>query len=259
MSFDAIDWQRPWLLPLREVGQSLAAATDWIAAANVLAAARGLCNPQQQPVRFVPQDQLPAGTPYEAHITATGEVPTRDNLHDFFNALVWLHFPYVKRVLNGLHAEALQTDSAPGTRGRQRDAATLFDENAALFISDDAALLNALREREWQAVLLRPAEQFFRTAAVVLFGHALIEKLVAPYKSITAHVWTVQVQAGWFDLPDAERIAVLDRQVAQMIAAGFSSRDFCHLPILGVPGWWAGQDRAFYEDADVFRPKRQRA
>ncbi len=259
MSFDAIDWQRPWLSPLRDVGQALAAAPDWIAAANALAAANRLHNLHRQPLRFQPQSLLPAGTPYEAHITATGEVPTRDNLHDFFNALAWLHFPHIKRVLNGLHAEAFKTAAAAGTRGRQRDAATLFDENAALVISSDPRLLDALREHQWQAVLLQPAQQFFRNADVILFGHALVEKLVAPYKSITAHVWTVSVDPGWFALPVPERIGELDRQVAQAIAAGFSSRDFCHLPVLGVPGWWPGQDRAFYEDADVFRPRRERA
>jgi hypothetical protein len=26
--------------------------------------------------------------------------------------------------------------------------------------------------------------------------------------------------------------------------------------VLGVPGWWPGQDEAFYSDDSVFRPKR---
>jgi hypothetical protein len=256
MSFAAINWQRPWLAPLRRLGESLAASDDWIAAANQLAAERGLTNPGGLAVRFLPQHQLPAGTPYEAHITSSGQVPTRDNLHDFFNTLAWLHFPQTKRILNALHATALQTDAAPGTRGRQRDAATLFDENAALFVSDDGGLLNDLREHRWHQVLCQQAEHFQRHADVVLFGHALIEKLVAPYKSITAHVWTVHVEAGWFGLSPDERMNSLDTCVSAAIAQGFGSRDFCHLPVLGVPGWWEGQDRVFYDDTEVFRPKR---
>ena len=27
-------------------------------------------------------------------------------------------------------------------------------------------------------------------------------------------------------------------------------------PVLGLPGWWAGQDAAFYADASVFRPPK---
>lgn len=256
MPLAAIDWQRPWLVPLRAVGESLAAGDDWIMAANRLAAKQGLTNPGGQPLRFIPQHQLPAGTPYEAHITASGQVPTRDNLHDFFNALVWLHFPQTKRGLNALHATALHTDALPGTRGRQRDAATLFDENAALVVSDDPEFLEALRGHRWHQALLLPPEDFRAHAEVVLFGHALIEKLVTPYKSITAHVWTVEVEPNWFGMPPEERMAALDRQVAAAIGSGFNSRDFCHLPVLGVPGWWEGQDRAFYDDAEVFRPKR---
>ncbi|WP_146608015.1 DUF3025 domain-containing protein, partial [Burkholderia multivorans] len=42
-----------------------------------------------KPLRFVPQAELPPGIAYETHIAATGRVPTRHNLHDFFNALVW--------------------------------------------------------------------------------------------------------------------------------------------------------------------------
>ncbi|RYF02650.1 MAG: DUF3025 domain-containing protein, partial [Oxalobacteraceae bacterium] len=53
---------------------------------------------------FVTQDALPPGTAYEAHIFATATIPTRDNLHDFFNGLVWLHFSEAKLRLNALQA-----------------------------------------------------------------------------------------------------------------------------------------------------------
>ncbi len=258
MALAAIDWEWPWLAFLRTLGAPLAGRDDWVTAASELAAALGVHNTDGQTIRFLPQEQLPAGTPYEAHIAATGEVPTRDNLHDFFNALAWLHMPRIKRALNALHARALKQAAAAGTRGGLRDAATLFDENAALFISSDAALLHALREHDWMKVLLKSPSAFFADCDVVLFGHALVEKLLAPYKSITAHVWTVQVEPAWFGLSQHERIADLDRRLPSCIQAGFRSADFCHLPVLGVPGWWQGQDQAYYEDAEVFRPKRVR-
>lgn len=258
MAFGSIAWEQPWLAFLRELGEPLARRDDWISVAGELAAARGLHNLSGQTIRFIPQEQLPAGTPYEAHIAATGEVPTRDNLHDFFNALAWLHLPRIKRELNALHEGALAVPAEAGTRGRQRDAATLFDENAAFVISSDPLLLQALREHDWKAVLLKAPDQFFCACDVVAFGHALVEKLLLPYKSITAHAWTVQVPPSWFGLTPAQRMADLDQRVAVQIRDGFSSADFCHLPVLGVPGWWPGQGAAFYEDAEVFRPKRMR-
>ncbi len=256
MAFGAIAWDRPWLVLLRELGEPLSQRDDWIALASELAKERGLQNLNGQPVSFRPQEQLPAGTPYEAHIAATGGVPTRDNLHDFFNALAWLHMPAIKRELNALHAQVLTVPATTGTRGRQRDAATLFDENAAFVVSSDPGLLDALREHDWMTVLLKAPDDFFRQCDVVLFGHALVEKLVVPYKSITAHAWTVRVEPSWFSLSSSQRMADLDNRVADQIRQGFSSGDFCHLPVLGVPGWWAGQDRTFYEDTEVFRPKR---
>src|SRR4051794_16460024 len=95
-----IDWERPWLALLRPVAQPILAAPDWRFALNDAAHAAGLCNHRGLPIRFVPQADLPAGVAYEEFIGDTGCVPTRDNLHDFFNALVWLTFPGIKQQLN---------------------------------------------------------------------------------------------------------------------------------------------------------------
>jgi hypothetical protein len=36
-----------------------------------------------------------------------------------------------------------------------------------------------------------------------------------------------------------------------------ASKPFAHLPVLGVPGWWPGnEDPAFYADASVFRASK---
>ncbi len=256
MSFDPIDWQAPWYAPWRELGSRLAGSPDWIAEASHLAAELSLTNHLGLPVSFVPQTMLPPDVGYEAHVAATGQVPTRNNLHDFFNALAWLHFPLTKRMLNALHARALAEPVKTGTRGRQRDAATLFDENAALFITSDPHVAQALREHAWRPVLLRSPQAFAVDSDVALFGHALLEKLVAPYKSLTAHVWIVNVDAHWSRKPKPARMHELDALVSAAIDGGFCSADLCHLPVLGVPGWWPGQDHAFYNDVSVFRPRR---
>jgi hypothetical protein len=263
VSFDVIDWQQPWLAPFKDTGQQLLRSGDWLLAANRIACQQDLRTTSNHRVVFVPQHTLAADIAYEAHIHASGEVPTRDNLHDFFNTLAWLHFPQIKKTLNALHAasqlEAAKTSGTVGTlgtRGRARDAATLFDENAALFICSDPQSAEALREHQWIHLLQHSSETFFSKTAVVLFGHALIEKLVRPYKAITAHVWITMVEPNWFERTPAQRIDALDHGVAEAISKGFSSADFAHLPVLGVPGWWPQQDEDFYEDPAVFRALR---
>ena len=49
MDFSAIDWQRPWLAHLSEIGCRLAACKDWKAEANLLASERGLKNAKDLP------------------------------------------------------------------------------------------------------------------------------------------------------------------------------------------------------------------
>ena len=76
-------------------------------------------------------------------------------------------------------------------RGPARDAATIFDENAALLVVRDTgaghALVEDLRAHRWHEVLHARRGRFDADAEVWLFGHALMEKLVAPRKAITAH------------------------------------------------------------------------
>ena len=238
----ALDWSVGWLEPWRAGGEPvleavLAGTPVWQALNRHLAA----------PVQFEPQAALPAGMPYEQYIAETARCPTRDGLHDLFNGLCWGLFPATKRRLNLLQATQIARDGIQPTRGRVRDALTVFDENAALLQAPDA-LWNALVHRHWQSLFgeLRP---LWSQARLVLFGHALLEKLSAPRKSITAHVVRVHPSAG-------EPLADWDHWLAgsldpQMLTA----RPFVPLPVLGVPGWWPANESAqFYEDAQIFRP-----
>lgn len=196
-------------------------------------------------IRFIDQSALPDGEPYEAFIRRTGCVPTRDNLHDLFNGLMWLTYPRTKRRLNELQAEQIASNGIGATRGALRDALTLFDENAAI-LQAPPVLVDALRKRDWQTLFVTQREQW-RSAHLRLFGHALMEKLLHPRKSITAHVWIVA------ELSDESVAASIEPE-------RLASKPFYPLPILGVPGWWAAnEDPHFYDDADVFRPLRSTA
>lgn len=203
-------------------------------------------------MKFVPQAVLPDGKAYEQFIFDTGTVPTREGLHDFFNGLCWMRFPATKRLLNRLQAAEIAKAGVGQVRGPVRDAITLFDENAVLLQAPDT-LWEALIARDWPRLFveLRP---LWAQARPVLFGHALLEKLVSPYKSITGHVYAEPVPLALGD-----DLAAWDVWLARRLAAASLSRKpYTPLPVLGVPGWWpANSDPAFYADASVFRPRRR--
>jgi hypothetical protein len=240
----AIDWEQPWLDPWRTLGQRVTQAV-----ASGVAMPEALNCERVAPVHFVPQSDLPPGEAYERHIFNSGQCPTREGLHDFFNALCWMRFPQVKTKLNQLHAAELAGAGAtPLLRGPVRDALTVFDENAAFLLAPQS-LWDALESRDWHRLFveLRPLWQKTR---LVLFGHALLEKLVSPRKPITAHVYIAH--------PAINSIADLDAWVAADLSASkLASKPFAPLPVLGVPGWWPeNEDFSFYDDRLVFRPHR---
>ena len=123
-----------------------------------------------------------------------------------------------------------------------RDALTLFDENAVL-LQASAELIDALCVCDWNTLFVKQREHW-QSARLIVFGHALMEKLTRPRKAITAHVWVVE--------------ALEDEAVASTLSIErLTTRAFLPLPVLGVPGWWAANEEpGFYDDAAVFRPAR---
>lgn len=260
--YNGINWEQAWFGSVRQQATELLAAGEWRNFLNGQAARQQLSNHRGLPLQFIAQEQLPEGTAYEAHISASGQVPTRENLHDFFNALVWLTFPKIKRQLNALQAAQIAALGIGKSRGPARDAATIFDENAALLVVEDSArgqaLIAALHAHEWQTAFVTQASLFGAAAEVWSFGHALMEKLVHPYKAITAHTWLVFAEPEFFSWGWDQRRAWLDTQVAEQLRThSLSTADYSPLPVLGIPGWWPQQDAAFYADTSVFRAKRK--
>lgn len=253
MTLPAVDWAQPWLAPYRSPGEAVAQAARHTSVAAALEGARPAAAPG-----FVTQHALPAlpalpvGEAYEAHIFRTRTVPTRDNLHDLFNGLVWIAFPQAKRRLNELQAGEIARSGVAPVRGPLRDALTLFDENGAL-LDAPPALWQALVARDWHTLFVA-RRGLWSEARLLLFGHALLEKLVTPRKPITAHVLLThglpgrQGPGGPAAFDDAALAASFD-------AARLQTKPFVPLPVLGVPGWCAENEAAsFYADTRVFRP-----
>ena len=236
----AVDWQRPWLAPYRERGQAVAASVangaSVAQALNEALGAAGGIRLDAGALRFVPQSELPCGVAYESFVHRFAQVPTRDNLHDFFGGLVWLHHPALKREINERHAREIERRGDRARRGEVRDALTLFDENGALIEAPDD-LLELLRSRRWHELFVQQRMRWVSQVRVTLVGHALLEKLVSPFKAITAHAVAVA--------PPGTPLDVLKAALMP-------------LPVLGIPGWWADNEApGFYDDAAVFRALRE--
>lgn len=236
-------WGYPWYAPWQDIGQQVerqvAMGLPLWDALNCVGAA---------PMRFVPHDHLPPAVAYERFITDTGTCPTRPGLHDFFNGLCWMQFPATKKKLNQLQAQCIASDGVRPVRGALRDALTLLDENAA-FLQAPQPLWDVLVAKQWP-LLFGSMRPLWREARLVLFGHALLEKLQTPRKAVTAHVYRV--------LPAAGSLADMDAWIAaDLNAEHLATKPFAHLPVLGVPGWWpANTEPGFYDDPAVFRPPR---
>lgn len=247
-------------------------AADRLAKLNALATQAGLRTRSGRALRFVPQDPDERGVPYEDHVDRTGEVPTRTGgegaLHDLYNALMWLAWPRSKATLNRLHvgeaavatARAAQTERPSGAgRGPLRDALTLFDEGGLVWACTEADLNRMLRDFQWHTLFGAERDRVRTHVFVRVFGHALLQKLERPYKSITAHAWvlvTRRVDPASLDVSLAQ---ALDAWAEPSGPDHRPATSFCPLPVLGLPGWWpANESPDFYRDERIFRPGRSR-
>lgn len=227
-----------------------------LAALNQLADVRGLRVCDGKPLRFVDASRIGrlSAIEYETGIAASGRVPTRcvgeGVWHDWFNALAWLAWPATKAALNRGQVEAIaRSRGVRGERGARRDALTLLDESGIVLVSDSAAIRARLRQRRWRDLFVTHRSEFATRAGVWVLGHGLLDKLRRPFKGACGQVQVLELPAD----SDRERV---DLRLAEALGRGMPLRELLYpLPVLGVPGWWAGnRDPDFYRDTRVFRP-----
>lgn len=233
-----------------------------LAELNRLCAEREVLSGGGEPLEFVPQEAK-TGEPYEKRVFAYGKVLTRNrNWHDLFNALVWITFPKTKAAINRHHYREMQAREGGEARGAVRDALTLFDESGVIIACSDADLAELLTGFQWKELFWNRRADVGRGMRFHLFGHALYEKALAPYKGVTGKSVIVDVSAKEFERPLPQQLATLDAQLARSFADMRSlaaTEDYAPLPILGVPGWTAdNESERYYEDTQQFRPGRAR-
>ena len=242
---------RPWLaqLPPHPDTQALVA----------LAERHPIIDGNGRRIRFVPP--RPDGLAYECRIWESGEVETRpDNWHDWFNALVWLSFPQTKLAVSARHVRAMTPAGA--ARGSERDALTHFDECGIVVLASRPELLDLLRSFQWQALFVARRAEVEHHMRFVVFGHATYERLLNPFRGLTAKAILHEVDDGWLNLSVAGQAAAVDALLAADFANGrcVRPRDLQPLPLLGIPGVTPdSQAASYYDDAWQFRPGRRRA
>lgn len=215
------------------------------------------------PIRFVPTGQgALRDEPYEARTFRAGEVATReDNWHDPFNALDWLVLPATKRELNRVHGEQLSNNAdRQNGRGTARDVLTLFDESGVLVACADASLAALLTNFQWKDLFWTRRADVECHMRFFVFGHALHEQALKPYPGITGKALILHVDEEFLQSPLSTQLALLDQHAAAWFAthALASTRLLAPLPLLGIPGWDAGNAEAsYYDNTAVFRPGRR--
>jgi hypothetical protein len=229
---------------------------------NAIARERDVRTGSGAPLMFVsPED--PGDRQYEAGVFRTGEVPTRtDGWHDLFNALAWLAFPRTKAVLNRIHHDELIRRPTSGARGTPRDVLTLFDEGGVLVACAEPSLARLLEGFRWKDLFWSHRAEASAGMRFLVFGHAILERALAPYKGVTAKALVIEVEPATLALPAAALVELLDARAAGHFTrpdALASTRALHPLPVLGIPGWAPeNEDPAFYDDERVFRPGRTR-
>ena len=218
---------------------------------NALAEANQLQNIAAAPVRFVAAiDSGLSAMAYETQIAATGNVPTRQNWHDLFNALQWLAYPKTKSVINSAHANLLASGGQTEARARSipRDVLTMFDESGMVVASADESLLQLIRDFQWKRLFVDRRDEVINKMRFVLVGHGLLEKSLSPFIGLTAKAMLLPI----------DHMLNLDESAAAWLSTEAnlqSARNLAPLPLLGIPGWdTRNNDPAFYNNTDYFRP-----
>jgi len=245
----------PLFASVREILNELDGA-DWptLERFNELSKQRDLRNIDDKPIRFVEPTGAASAMAYELQIATSGEIPTRENLHDLLNAMQWLSFPHLKPTINAEHVKRLQLE--PGveakSRSKARDVLTMFDESGVIVASTDPSLLELLRSFQWRTLFIERRSDVMKSMRFHLVGHGLMEKALAPFIGITGKAILLPVAPSELD-----SAVLLDAAAADWLTHPdnlASAQNLAPLPLLGIPGWdTRNQAATFYDNTDYFR------
>lgn len=186
---------------------------------------------------------------YERHVARLGTVPTRpQSWHDFFNMVVWAHFPRLRWALNALHVdpEIGPKDPRNGRAPAQNLAAT-FDETGMLAVSTSRDLLEELRALHFRRAFWERRAELVSTTRFWVVGHGLLEALLEPRPGLSGRCLLLHMPEL---AADGDELRVrLDALAAGRAEAWRNARSVLDpIPVLAIPGFCDNDSADFYED-----------
>lgn len=288
---------QPLAFALAPLLQRQRSAQDWPSLDEYQAYADTEINPRlQNSLRIVAQAGKAKNfeQTYLARIYQHGDIQTRlYNWHDLFQLVSWRLFPRSKTCVVERHYACAQRRwqqqqqgiHAPGRRSVEENALSLWDEGGVLLLCANEDVPSLVRQFRWRELFLRRRDQLSHKLRMLVFGHALLDKLRHPYIGITGNAILLPLPQQALTLQGEDLFAFADERLAQLLsqnqpaadsvnqqsapandandASGFTPRltqprDLQPFPLLGMPGLWPDNDKAaFYDNTRYFRPGRR--
>ena len=208
--------------------------------------------------RFVSQNRaaLREAGGYEQHVAKACAVPTRPGVwHDFFNMVVWAHFPKLRWALNSLHVDPTAAPKDPRNgRAPAQNLAASFDESGMLVLSTSRSVLQELRALRFKNVFWQQRAELLETTRFWLVGHGALESLLARPPGLIARALLLHVPS----VPPARDADALrfeiDARIAGVVHGWRSARTVLDpIPLLGIPGYADNDASEFYDDVRNIR------
>ena len=227
----------------------------------------GLTSASGSLLQFVEQSGKPAclEAEYEVRIFISGEIQTRlENWHDYFQVLVWNTFPKTKVSINKHHATSIcnrHINNKLDRRSSSENALTLFDECGAIIVCSDHSLIDLIKGHAWKKLFVDHKNEFGRSLKCFVFGHAMFEKALKPYIGMTVHAIILSVDTDFFNYDESRQINLIDDLAMHHFnnAKTIDTNMLQPFPLLGIPGWYKGNEaHSFYDNKQYFRDKRER-
>lgn len=208
--------------------------------------------------RFVTESRLAVQQSggYEQHVAGWRAVPTRPrSWHDFFNMVVWAHFPKLRWALNSLHVDPDVGPKDPRNgRAPAQNLAATFDEAGMLVVSESRPILEELQALRFKHVFWERRAELLATTRFWVVGHGMLESLLDPRPGLSVRSLLLHVAR----LPEAEaddpfRLE-MDAIAAARVRDWRSQRAILDpMPVLAIPGFADNDSREFYDDFDNIR------
>ena len=84
----------------------------------------------------------------------------------------------------------------------------------------------------------------------------MYESLLNPFIGLTAKFIPIEVSQSIITEPSSQNLEEIDHRLLKHLSYWQFSTKISPLPVLGVPGWYPNQDKAFYQNTQYFMPKR---